>query len=244
MMRAARTGLMIAAAAGAAGAVVHAAPAIASWPSLRRNLAPPLAGVGAPGHVALTFDDGPDRMATPRFLELLDRHRTRATFFMLGQQIRRNPSLAREVAAAGHEIALHGFAHRCLLARTPGATFDDLRRGRDTIADTIGTAPVWWRPPYGVLTTSALRTSRRLELRPVLWTAWGRDWTATATSESVTGTVLRALSGGGTVLLHDSDVTASPGCWRATLGAVPRILEACRQHGWSVGTLAEHAVVS
>lgn len=232
-----------AAIAGAAVVVGQAVPAVASWPLLRRHVSPGMAGMGTPHHVALTFDDGPHHLATPRLLDILAAHDLQATFFMLGSEIDRRPALAREVAAAGHEIALHGYAHRCLIARTPNGTFTDLRRGYDTITDVLGEAPRWWRPPYGVLTTAALVASRRLNMQPMLWTAWGRDWTATATPESVLATVSRSLRGGGTVLLHDSDVTAAPECWRSMLGAVPRLIDRCRQAGWSIGPLSEHGHV-
>ena len=162
-------------------AVAHAGPAVMSWPALRRRTMPGLSGIGDPGHVALTFDDGPHPQATPRLLEVLDRHAVRATFFMLGSQARKYPGAARLVAAAGHEIALHGHEHHLLLRRGAAATYDDLVRGRDALADVLGTVPTWWRPPYGALTTPALLAAGRLGLRPVLWTAWGRDWTATAT---------------------------------------------------------------
>jgi peptidoglycan-N-acetylglucosamine deacetylase len=229
-----------AAVVGAGVAAAHAFPAITTWPALRRRVAPGLSGIGAADHVALTFDDGPHRMSTPRFLEMLATLGVRATFFMLGSQVERAPGLAREVAAAGHEIGLHGYDHRCLLARTPAATFADLRRGHDILADTLGEAPRWWRPPYGVLTTAALAASRRLDMKPVLWTAWGRDWRAAATADSVLADVCRSLTGGGTVLLHDSDITAAPGCWRSTLGAVPRLIERCHERGWASGPLSEH----
>jgi hypothetical protein len=55
-------------------------------------------------------------------------------------------------------------------------------------------------------------------------------------------TVTEDLRGGGTILLHDSDCTSAPGSWRATLGAVPHILDTCAQRGLSVGPLREHAV--
>jgi peptidoglycan/xylan/chitin deacetylase (PgdA/CDA1 family) len=225
-------------------AVAHAGPAVTSWPALRRRTMPGLSGIGDPGHVALTFDDGPHPQATPRLLDVLDRHAVRATFFMLGSQALKYPGAARLVAAAGHEIALHGHEHHLLLRRGAAATYDDLRRGRDALADVLGTVPTWWRPPYGALTTPALLAVGRLGLRPVLWTAWGRDWTATATRESVIRTVSRSLRGGGTVLLHDSDVTAAPGCWRATLAAVPALIEHCKGRGWSVGPLADHGIRS
>ena len=74
----------------------------------------------------------------------------------------------------------------------------------------------------------------------MLWSAWGRDWTAGATPASVLATVRRDLRGGGTVLLHDTDRTAAPGCWRSALGALPGLVHGCQEAAWTVGPLAEH----
>ncbi|GIH16544.1 polysaccharide deacetylase family protein [Rugosimonospora africana] len=234
--------LRTAAIAGSALAALYALPALASIGPLRNRLAPRLAGVGHPDHVALTFDDGPHPLSTPRFLAELERLDVRATFFLLGRWAARSPILAKEIVAAGHEVAVHGYEHRCLLARGAGATYDDLARARDVIADATGEQPRWFRPPYGVLTGAVLTSARRLGLSPVLWTAWGEDWTARATPDSVYRTVVADLAGGGTILLHDSDVTSVPGSWRATLGAVPRLVDTCRARGLRVGPLAEHGV--
>jgi peptidoglycan/xylan/chitin deacetylase (PgdA/CDA1 family) len=233
-------------AAGAAGltvAAAHALPAAAFWPPLRRALAPGLAGIGHPGHVALTFDDGPHPEATPRFLAALDKHHVRATFFLLGSQLANQPTLVREMHAAGHELALHGWHHRRMVWYGPKRTYDEMARGRDLLGCITGTAPTWFRPPYGVLTSSALVAARRLNLRPVLWTCWGWDWSDKSTPDSVLRTVTRGLSGGGTVLLHDSDVAADSGAWRSTLGALPALLDECAARGLTVGPLAEHAVL-
>jgi peptidoglycan/xylan/chitin deacetylase (PgdA/CDA1 family) len=224
---------------GVAGAA-YALPALTSIGPLRTRFAPALAGVGDPGHVALTFDDGPHPGSTPRFLQALDRLGVRATFFLTGRWVARVPGLAGEVAAAGHEIAVHGYDHRCLLLRGPRATYDDLARARAVTAQATGVAVRRFRPPYGVLTGPALTAAKRLGLTPVLWTTWGEDWVAGATPESVHRTVLAGLSGGGTVLLHDSDVTSTPGSWRATLDALPRIVESVRERGLEIGPLAEH----
>lgn len=234
--------LRTAVAAAGVLAAVHAVPALTSVGPLRTRLTPGLAGVGDPGHVALTFDDGPHPLSTPRFLTVLDRLGVRATFFLLGRWAARSPGLAKEIAAAGHEIAVHGYDHRCLLARGPRATYGDLARARDVIADVSGAPVRWFRPPYGVLTAATLGATRRLGLAPVLWTAWGEDWTARATPESVYRTVTADLAGGGTVLLHDSDVTSVPGSWQSTLGALPRLVETCRERGLRLGPLAEHGV--
>jgi peptidoglycan-N-acetylglucosamine deacetylase len=226
----------------AVAAVAHAAPMVTSLGPVRAALWPRLTGLGDPQHVALTFDDGPDPASTPLFLEALDEAGVRATFFLLGRMVQRAPSLARELADAGHEVALHGWGHRAHLALTPAQTLRDLRQGRDEVASALGRAPVWYRPPYGVATAATFSACRKLGLRPVLWSAWGRDWTATATPESVLRTVARDLRGGGTVLLHDSDCTSKPESWRSTLGALPPLLRHCAEQGWRVGPLREHGL--
>jgi peptidoglycan/xylan/chitin deacetylase (PgdA/CDA1 family) len=112
----------------------------------------------------------------PRFLDLLSRRDVHATFFMLGSMVAAAPGLAGEIAAAGHEIAVHGWDHRYLTLRGPAAACDDIARARDTIAGATGRAPVFFRPPYGVLSGGALLAARRLALRPLLWACWGREW--------------------------------------------------------------------
>jgi peptidoglycan/xylan/chitin deacetylase (PgdA/CDA1 family) len=237
---AARTAAARTAAAVGLAAALHAAPALTAVPALRARLFPALAGQGMANHVALTFDDGPDPRSTPRFLETLAAHRVRATFFLLGSMLARAPELGRELVAAGHEVAVHGWVHRALPLRGAGATHTDLARARALITEVTGRSPGYFRPPYGLLTTPALVAARRLGLTPVLWTCWGRDWTPSATPGSILDTVYRGLADGGTILLHDSDCTAANGSWRATLGALPRLLDECGRRGYAVGPLGEH----
>ncbi|MFG2041728.1 polysaccharide deacetylase family protein [Dactylosporangium sp. NPDC048998] len=226
-----------------AGDVVLAAPVLATLTPLRRAVLPDLAGIGRPGHIALTFDDGPDRRSTPHFLKVLAEHDVRATFFLLGSMLRLDPALGRELVDAGHEVAVHGWHHRMLLRRRAAATYDDIARARDLVATASGALPRWYRPPYGVLTTAGLRACGRLGLTPVLWTAWGRDWEARATPDTILRTVTRPLVGGGTVLLHDSDCTSAAGSWRRTLGALPGLIEWAAARRLTLGPLREHAVV-
>ncbi|MFJ7900089.1 polysaccharide deacetylase family protein [Streptomyces sp. NPDC096198] len=221
-------------------AAVQVVPVVSALGPLRRRVLPQLSGRGRPGHVALTFDDGPDPASTPQFLRLLADRGVHATFFLLGSQAHRSPGLVREIAAAGHEIGVHGWLHRHLLLRGPRATHRDLARARDTVAALTGRQPRLFRPPYGLMSGSAHLAARRLALTPVLWTCWGEDWTARATPDSVHRTVTADLDGGGTILLHDSDCTSAPGAWRSALGALPRILDTCEQRGYAVGRLADH----
>ena len=77
--------------------------------------------LASPDGIAITFDDGPHAQGTPAVLRELGRAGARATFFLVGEQVERLPSLAAEIAAAGHEIAIHGYRHVLLLRRSPRA---------------------------------------------------------------------------------------------------------------------------
>src|SRR5258708_3345714 len=225
-------------------AVTHAGPGVTALGPVRQRFFPRLSGLGRADHVALTFDDGPDPAWTPAFLEVLANQQVRATFFMLGSMAAREPGLAAEVAGAGHEVAVHGWAHRYTVLRSPWAVADDLARARDAVADATGAQPRFYRPPYGVLSAGALAASRWLGLTPVLWTCWGREWTTGATPRSVAATLTRSLTGGATVLLHDSDCTSPPRSAAAGLGALQLLLEESALRGLSAGPVADHRLAS
>jgi peptidoglycan/xylan/chitin deacetylase (PgdA/CDA1 family) len=184
--------------------------------------------------VALTFDDGPHAEGTPAVLAVLARYRARATFFLVGEQVRRNPALAAEIVAEGHAIALHCDRHRNLLRLTPWQVHDDLRRALATIEETTDRPLALYRPPYGVLNTAALSYARRQGWRTLLWSQWGRDWEAQATPESIAELVTRGVGEGSVLLLHDADDYSSPGSWRRTAQALPRVLEALGDRGLAV----------
>ena len=226
----------------AAGAALAAqlGPAATWLPRVRRSMAPALLGLGAVDSVALTFDDGPHPEGTRRILGELDRLGWKATFFLIGGQARRHRDVVREVIDAGHEVALHGDEHRYLIARWPHDVYDDLRRCRDSVGDLVGTEPTWWRPPYGVLSGPALAAARVLHLRPVLWSAWGRDWRAEATAQSVVDDLESGQVAGGALLLHDSDITSTPESWRTTLASLPLLADRLAVRGLRVRALTEH----
>lgn len=174
---------------------------------------------------ALTFDDGPHAQGTPAVLEVLAERGISATFFLVGEQVLRNPGLAREIVAEGHEIGLHCHRHRNLLRLAPWQVREDLARAEASIEDATGVTPVLYRPPYGILNATALRLARRAGRRTLLWTHWGRDWEARATPESIAVRVTDGVDEGSILLLHDADDYSAPGSWKRTALALPRVLD-------------------
>jgi peptidoglycan/xylan/chitin deacetylase (PgdA/CDA1 family) len=199
-------------------------PFVAAALRIPRRLEPP-AGI------AITFDDGPHPEGTPAVLRELERAGARATFFLVGEQVERWPSLAAEIAAAGHEVAIHGYGHVLLLRRSPRVLRGDFERAAAVIAETTGVEPRVYRPPYGVFSAPALLLVRRLGWRPLLWSRWGRDWEARATPEQIATRATRDLTAGDVVLLHDADHYSSAGSWRRTAAALPSILAAAAATG-------------
>jgi peptidoglycan/xylan/chitin deacetylase (PgdA/CDA1 family) len=220
------TGLGVAAVVGWNGAApaAHVAP-LCDLLGVRRRAA------GDDGSVHLTFDDGPHPQGTPAILEALAARRATATFFLVGEQVERFPALAREIAAAGHVVALHGHRHRSQLRVAPRALADDLRRASDIIGSATGGLAPLYRPPYGLFSPAGLLLARHRGEVPWLWSRWGRDWRADATARSVAERAAGELEAGDVLLLHDADHYGDPGCWRATAGAVPLVLDAIEQHG-------------
>jgi peptidoglycan-N-acetylglucosamine deacetylase len=221
-----RPGIIVASAAAAwtVPAIAPHAPAVAAGLGIELRLA------DVDG-IALTFDDGPHRFGTPAVLRELERAGAIATFFLVGEQVRRDPGLAREIIAAGHALGLHGDRHRNQLRLGPRALADDLARVAATVAEATGRAPRVYRPPYGVFSAAGLALVRRRALRPLLWSRWGRDWRRRARPARIAALASRDLAAGDVVLLHDADTYSAPGSWRRTAAALPALLDVVGRAG-------------
>lgn len=181
--------------------------------------------------VLLTFDDGPHPLGTPAVLEELDRARAPAVFFVTGEQATRFPTLVSEIAAAGHEIAVHGDRHQSRRQWTRRLVAEDTMRALDAISRVTAPAPRLYRPPHGVFSLSGLASIRALGLAPLLWSKWGRDWERRATAATIARRATAGIRAGDVVLLHDADHYAVASSWRRTVASLPSILERLRELG-------------
>jgi peptidoglycan/xylan/chitin deacetylase (PgdA/CDA1 family) len=221
-----------AAAIGAgAGAVVYAGPALATVvPAVGSSLPVMLRQEGAEG-VALTFDDGPHPKGTPAVLDALRKAGAGATFFLVGEQVLKCPSLVAEIVAAGHRVELHCHRHRNQLRLGARALLEDAERAKAAIEEAGGQEVTDYRPPYGIFSAVGLRAVRARGWRPVLWSQWGRDWSRWATATSIARRVGANARAGDILLLHDADHYSARDSWVRTAAALPIVLEKLEGRG-------------
>ena len=186
--------------------------------------------------VALTFDDGPDPDGTPGVLDALDAAGLKATFFMVGEQVKAAPALAGEVAKRGHEIALHGATHRPHRELGPRDSRDEPAYGLGTLEAATARRPRWFRPPYGVFNEHSYEAVRAVGLDPVYWSAWGMDW-ETISAERILGLVEPDLAPGAILILHDSARYAERPDVTPTIDAIALIAACAAGRGVTLGPL-------
>jgi peptidoglycan-N-acetylglucosamine deacetylase len=193
-------------AAGAAGAAA-ALSAAAVWGAMAPSsqlYGPTIRTTGEPDAIALTFDDGPNPAVTPKLLDLLEKHGSRGTFFMMGTHVRACPKIAADAMARGHVIANHTETHPNLALLSSRRIADELVRCRGAIMTATGHAPRWMRPPFGGRGPTLDSTVRAIGIAGVvMWSKWAWDWKPQRTERVIE--YLRRVRGGDIVLLHDGD---------------------------------------
>jgi peptidoglycan/xylan/chitin deacetylase (PgdA/CDA1 family) len=163
--------------------------------------------VAGRGHlVALTFDDGPNVVTTPRVLDVLERDRVPATFFVVGRAVLRHPEIVRRMVRDGDEVGNHTQTHahlnflltRAAIAREIGAT-------QAAITAACGHPAKYLRPPFGARDFAALDAARRSGLRVVMWSAMLDDTSPKTASDELARRLVDQVRDGAIIVIHDGD---------------------------------------
>lgn len=183
--------------------------------------------------VALTFDDGPSREYTPAVLDVLAAAGARATFFVVGQRVRRFPDLVRRQLAEGHEVGNHTDGHDDLARLTEEQARATIGRAADAVTAAAGVTPRLLRPPFGHLSGAAVAAAGALGVDVALWTSALDE--VSLTPEGNVAAVLDGLRPGGVVLAHDhGDARRAVG-----LAALPGLLAGLQDAGYATVTVSE-----
>ena len=195
-------------------------------------------GQGSGRTLALTFDDGPNDPHTLRLLDVLAEHHAKATFFVIGDFVRRRPDIVRAISDAGHEIGNHTFSHPNLIFRSAAETRREIADCDRAIEDAIGRPTRLFRPPHGGRRPSTLRAVRASGKTPVMWSASGWDWKP-HTAEEISGLVQRQVRGGDVILLHDGSHLAFGADRSASVAAAGLLLKQYQDAGWKFLSVSE-----
>jgi len=177
------------------------------------------------GAIALTFDDGPDPVWTPRVLAALGRVGAEATFFVMAPEAMSHPHLVRGIRTAGHAVEFHCTRHLRHTECTEDQIEADTGAGLRCLAS-LGVTPTRWRPPWGIQAPFTGQIAKRHRLSITGWTADSHDWTG-ADAESMLARIEPDLAHGGEILMHDG---IGPGALREDCAETVRLVEAISRH--------------
>ncbi len=182
--------------------------------------------------IAITFDDGPDPVLTPRLLDLLKQRGIHATFFLVGKNAAAFPDVVRRIVDEGHEVGNHSWSHPLLTQLGQESVESQLRRTHDAIVKACGTAPLLYRPPYG-----AVRVSQRACIEKnfgypaILWDVDPQDWQHPRSAQKVYDRIHSQTRPGSIILCHDIHET--------TVAAMPATLDDLTARGYRFATVTQ-----
>jgi peptidoglycan-N-acetylglucosamine deacetylase len=180
--------------------------------------------------VALTFDDGPLPVQTPRILAVLDRHHVKATFFMMGRNVERFPALAREVLLAGHDVGNHSYSHPKLVFMSPSRIREEIER-TDALLRGVGVSgDIHFRPPHAAKFIVLPYVLARMNKLTVLGDVDPEEWKGHR-ADVMTEAILRRVRPGSIIGLHDA---MGP----ETLRTVENVIPALTARGYRFETVS------
>jgi peptidoglycan-N-acetylglucosamine deacetylase len=184
--------------------------------------------VAGPHCIALTFDDGPDPVYTPKLLDLLREKGVKATFFVVGKRADQHPEVVRRAWAEGHLVANHTWSHYPLFCfLMPRRLRAEIEGGSESVRRICGFRPRLFRSPVGLRHPLLAPYLQYAELEYISWTIRTRD-TLTANSATLARRILNRVTSGDIILLHDR----LPGGTDAMLRALPGVIDELRERGF------------
>ena len=177
--------------------------------------------------IALTFDDGPHRVTTPKLLDGLAERGVHATFFLIGKQIADNAELVQRMDLMGHQIGLHTFDHVELTGLSPYEIRLQMDKTHSVLKDLLGREDFWVRPPYGT-TDSTVAAAVGAPL--VIWSVDPQDWKDDDV-ERIVSHVVENASDGDIILMHD--------IFPSSVEAALKIVDTLQAQGYRFVTVEE-----
>ncbi len=153
---------------------------------------------GTDKRVALTFDDGPIPIVTPWILDLLKEQDIKATFFMVGDNIRKNSDVYQRVVNEGHKVGNHTYNHLKSFQTSKMRYLDNIEKSQEIHQSNL------FRPPYGQLIPWYMRSLKQNFEKVVFWDVLSRDYDRDLTPQQVFENVKNNVRPGSIIVFHDN----------------------------------------
>ena len=190
--------------------------------------------------VALTFDDGPSPVWTPKILDELKALNVKATFFVLGEHVNSYPEIAKRIVNEGHEIENHTYDHHVLIRYRKNELRREIKDTESVVRSVTGKTTKYFRPPKAWLIGKEKTRVEEMGYRVVLWSLNSKDW-VTFDDKYILRYLLHRIQPGDVILFHDSGgVFGTEGGNREeTVKTVSQLVPLLRARGYRFVTVAE-----
>ncbi|WP_326907407.1 polysaccharide deacetylase family protein [Sedimentibacter sp. MB31-C6] len=177
--------------------------------------------------IALTFDDGPSKLYTPRILDILEEYNSVGTFFVLGNNVKNNKDTLIRMIENGHEIGNHSYNHKDITTLSDEELYKQIKGTDDLIRNATGYTPSIMRPPYG---TNSEEYNKKIFKPIILWSIDTLDW-ENRNTEIIINNILDNVKDGDIILLHD--------LYDSTAEAVEKVVPELINRGYQLVTVSE-----
>lgn len=175
--------------------------------------------------VAISFDAAWGNEQTDELLKILEDHKVKATFFLVGKWVDDFPDDVKNIAAHGNDIGNHSNTHPHLPEAGSDKTREEIQACNDKIEKLTGKTPTLFRPPYGDYDNSVVNCVKSMGMYCVQWDVDSLDW-KDPSPEQMTKTVLDKVQDGSIVLMHNGA--------KNTPAALPSIIEGIKDKGFEI----------
>ena len=183
--------------------------------------------------IYLSFDDGPIPEVTPWVLNILKQYNVKATFFCIGDNVRKYPEVFKQIISEGHQIANHSFNHLNGWQTDSKKYIENVIEAENEISKHTNSSLKLFRPPYGKIKPNQSYKLRKLGFKIIMWDILSKDYDVNLLPENCELNVIQNVSSGSVIIFHDSKKAS-----KNLSGSLPSVIEKLQKAGYTFGLLS------
>ena len=187
--------------------------------------------------IYLTFDDGPDPVSTKTIVEILSKYEIKASFFVVGSQVEKNPDIIKLLDDKEHLICNHSYSHSASLFKLKTKLQDEIFNTQHLLNKTCTRIGNYYRPPYGRIYPGMKKAIKNFGYSMLLWDVFVPDYKPGYSSKKITSRIFHYARSGSIILLHDRSKNS-----HQTVKALPVIITTLMERGFKFSVLPSKTI--